>query len=397
LKGKEITLSIQRVMYGLSEIIVSYGLFKVTVPGWIWIDLHSLYSLGKQNNKSTTKVLDQTCVFNKAISIEDTYKRILLFSLSQPNVLRQKEVMQAYRFSEYFCSFLSISNEVVPGQRSQNIVMIEEDREPFQISTAAYISIKSKVIFLNFTKIAIQIKKKKKATKKNIDRFGTVNLEVSAIDKMPLEFIEIIELNWAGFVVNNTAPFSDRLDRSFAIGLALSHKLLSSEKPDLNTDSEIEYISETSSDKTLSLKSNSNDILSVGSLISLKKLEDAYSNRSIGVISRISMATVESSVDFEVQLLGEYINAAIINIISKDNDESEDIPVLFYIAQNDKNNRSYLILDSFSLKNDDIVRLDLFDKEIMVVLRKRKNIGLGYWRFECRRIKDQMQEAYSFT
>lgn len=392
LKGKEITLAVQRVMRCLSEIIVSCYLLKVPVPGWVWIDVHSLFRLSETISKSTVKVSDQSCVFNKTTSIEDTYKQILLLSLAQPNGLRQKEVIQTYRFCEHFASILLINKEVVPGQRCQNIIITDGDRAPFQVNSAAYTAIDSAIIFLKFTKVALQLDKKKTVAKHLTARFSAINLDINVIDKLPLELIEYIELNWAGFTLNKTTPFSDRLDRNFAIGLAPTYELMTTLALDLNADTEMEYFAETSSDKSLILKSKVDDVLSVGSLISLRKPNEPHKKRAIGVISSISLASLESNADFEVKLLGEKIRAATISF-TPDGKASEDTSVLFYITQNGQDKRSYLITESFMLKNDDIVKLCIDDREFPVVLRKRNTIGLGYWQFECRRIKQQEQET----
>ena len=390
MKGKETTLAMQRLMRCLSEIIVSSYIMKVPAPEWVWIDLHSLYKMSEKIGKNTSKVQDQSCLFNKTISIEDTYKQMLLLSLTQPNGLSQKEVLQTYRFIEYFCSLLLIKKEMVPGQRCQNIIMSDEDREPFQVNTEAYAAINSQVSFLNFTKVSLQLSKKKKASEHLTARFSAINLDVNAVDKLPLELIKYIEQNWAGFTKTTTAPFPDRLDRNFAIGLVPTYELLTTPALDLEPKTDLEHFAETSSDKTLILNSKVHDVLSVGSLISLRKSDDEYNKRAIGIVTRIAMTSLASNIDVEVTLLGDKVKAAIISY-AKHSQAFEDAQVLFYIAQKTLGIRSYLIMESFLLKNDDIVQLNVDNREFPVVLKKRKNIGLGFWQFECRRIKEQEQ------
>ena len=64
-----------------------------------------------------------------------------------------------------------------------------------------------------------------------------------------------MELKGAGVAPNITTPFSDRIDRNFSIGLASTCALINSLTLDVKADSEMEYFAETSSDKTLTLKS----------------------------------------------------------------------------------------------------------------------------------------------
>ena len=99
LKGREAALAIQRVIRGLSEIIVSCHIMRVPVTDWVWIDLHSLYKLSNKLNKSINKVPDQSCSYSKTITIENTYKQILLLDLVQPSGLRQKEILLGYSSS----------------------------------------------------------------------------------------------------------------------------------------------------------------------------------------------------------------------------------------------------------------------------------------------------------
>ena len=41
------------------------------------------------------------------------------------------------------------------------------------------------------------------------------------------------------------------------------------------------------------------------------------------------------------------------------------------------------------LQESGVVRLYLNEKNFPIVLRSRKNIGLGYWQFECRQLGEQ--------
>jgi hypothetical protein len=55
-----------------------------------------------------------------------------------------------------------------------------------------------------------------------------------------------------------------------------------------------------------------------------------------------------------------------------------------------KNNepKSYFITDTFMLKTGDLIRLFVEHDEFSVILKNKKNIGLGYWQFECTKAPD---------
>ena len=61
---------------------------------------------------------------------------------------------------------------------------------------------------------------------------------------------------------------------------------------------------------------------------------------------------------------------------------------LIYGKKEEDGEKSYLIIESFIIKDGDIIRLFMKDEDFPIILRDRKNIGLGYWQFECRRIEE---------
>jgi phage major head subunit gpT-like protein len=50
----------------------------------------------------------------------------------------------------------------------------------------------------------------------------------------------------------------------------------------------------------------------------------------------------------------------------------------------------YIITDTFMLKDEDVLRIHVINSEsYSATLKNRKNVGLGYWQFECVRIKEK--------
>ena len=176
------------------------------------------------------------------------------------------------------------------------------------------------------------------------------------------------------------------MNRYFSIGLASTFELLTS----LNPHPNIEFLTETTSDKSLSLNSKAPGIVSIGSLISLRKSDQPQNIRSFGVITRITVGFLESNVDFEIQILSERVIPATFIDKSMEADE-EHKQALFFIKRSGQEDKSYLIIESFMLKNGDTISLFIEDESFPVILTDKKNIGLGYWHFECRKLAEEIQ------
>ena len=53
------------------------------------------------------------------------------------------------------------------------------------------------------------------------------------------------------------------------------------------------------------------------------------------------------------------------------------------------------------LKEGDVIRMTMNNETFPIILRDRKNIGLGYWQFECRRLEEhsiqgERKKGYDF-
>ena len=87
-----------------------YQLYR-DVPKNAWIELHTLYLLTEQYNIGQASVEDRE---NKAVhhtTLSDSYKRILLLSRAQPNMLRQLELEQLFQVLEQWSGKTSIIRE----------------------------------------------------------------------------------------------------------------------------------------------------------------------------------------------------------------------------------------------------------------------------------------------
>ena len=100
--------------------------------------------------------------------------------------------------------------------------------------------------------------------------------------------------------------FPDRLDRYFAIGLETSYEILKTATNALPIESE--YLAESSSDRALSCRFKKEGLISIGSLVSFRKINAPHNERALGVVSKIIMPKQKNkSLDFELQVIAEHI------------------------------------------------------------------------------------------
>ena len=93
--------AIQRAMHAVAEHALVYYQTYVSLPAFIWSDLHQLYfcavqlgiqNLNVQSRKAELENASATVNANLNISIENTYKHALLMSLADPQHLVQKDI-----------------------------------------------------------------------------------------------------------------------------------------------------------------------------------------------------------------------------------------------------------------------------------------------------------------
>jgi phage major head subunit gpT-like protein len=73
----------------------------------------------------------------------------------------------------------------------------------------------------------------------------------------------------------------------------------------------------------------------------------------------------------------------------------KDVPqkALFYSAKELEYEKNYIITNTFMLKDSDVIRIFMNSEDFPVVLSNRKNVGLGYWQFECRRVAEKSKSV----
>lgn len=398
-QGKNAALAIQRCIKGLSSIVVSHFIMGMPIPDWVWIDLHSLYSLSVTIKNSTTKVPNDASHSSRTSSPEDCYRQILLLSLADPTGLMQKEILLVYSFIETVGSLIALKKEPVSGQQIQCVVLTDEDKAP-QYQFEANSKNESLMLYLDFTKLFKALKQKEKLINAVEARFSSMHVLKNDIGKPSAELLDYLEQRWMGVDLQGVPFFSDRTDRYIAVGLEATHELQNALESVGEKD--MEFLVQSASDRLLSGIFNKTGVLSVGSLVSFRKADSPEHKRSLGIVNKVIVDKQSGRINFGMQLLAHQSIA--ITYVPLD-ESSKDIAQkgLFYSARELEYEKNYVITNSFMLKDDDVIRMFMNNENFPVVLSNRKNVGLGYWQFECRRVAEknkpiplQAKKGYDF-
>ena len=390
LQGKTTALVIQRTVEGLSSIVISHYMMSSAIPDWIWIDLHSLYRLSVKLSKHTTKISDQGGMFGGR-TVEDRYKQILLLSLAYPSGLMQKEFLQVYQFAEKVSELVQIERNPIADQDVQCSILTDEDLAPSFSPTVTEFHDKhsdSARIYLNLGKLHKVIKQADKYCSKDEARFSSLELRANPDpnQKLSAELFDYLMQRWHGKEPQGTAFFVDRLDRYVAIGLEATHELQDLTLP--NVEAGLEILAETYSDRALTCKFEKDGVLSIGSLISFRKTNEPPHQRSLGVACKILLPKQDNKLIFELTLITP-MSFSVSYVHLDAPPDAEHKKALLYGVKSHEGERSFIIMESFMIKDGDILRMFMGHENFPIILMGRKNIGLGYWQFECRRIEEK--------
>ncbi|CAG1020527.1 Cyclic-di-GMP receptor FimW [Patescibacteria group bacterium] len=415
-QGKNTALALQRCIKGLSSIVVSHFIMGMPIPDWVWLDLHSLYKLSVKIEKNSIKVSNDMYQASKTSSAEDCYLQILLLSLVEPTGLMQKEILLVDNFIETICSLVSLRSTPVQGNTLQCLVFNDEDKPPvYQLGSATKKD--GSVLYIDFTKLQKVFEHKERLIDVTEARFSSVQMQKNTTGKLAAELLDYLEQRWAGVSLQGEPLFSDRLDRYIAIGLAATLEL--QDVTDASIDKkDLEFLVQSESERLLSCVFNQTGVLSVGSLVSFRKTDMPEHERLLGVIDKVIVARQTGKIIFGVKLLTPEFTSVDYNQFDANAPETPPAPVtppktaaesskkdtaknaansaptpapeplkkgLFYT----NNEQEYLITDTFMLKDEDTLRIHLHNDSFSVSLKNRKNVGLGYWQFECIRLKEK--------
>ena len=402
-QGKSTALALQRCIKGLSGIVISHFIMGMPIPDWVWMDLHSLYKLSVKIDKNAIKIASDTNQIAKSNSPEDCYLQILLLSLVDPTGLMQKEILLVDRFIETIISLVSLKSTPMCGYSMQCVVFTDEDKPPFYQENVTSKK-DSSVLYIDFSRLQKVLEHKEKLIDITDARFSSVQMQKNTDGKLTGELLDYLEQRWAGISLQGEPLFSDRLNRYIAIGLASTLDL--QDVTDVRDKKALEFLAQSESDKLLSCVFIQTGVLSVGTLVSFRKTDMLEHNRLLGVVDKIVVTKQSGKIIFGMKLIAP-------QFISVEYNQFFDPPVsngsgtasnsttsnnsatqatidlkkgLFYAT----NEQEYIITDTFMLKDDDTLRIHPANNEsFSATLKNRKNVGLGYWQFECIRIREK--------
>lgn len=376
-QGKHAALAIQRTIKGLSSIVISHFIMGMPVPDWVWIDLHSLYKLSVKIKKDTTKIANDINQANKTSTPEECYLQILLLSLADPTGLMQKEIPLVYGFIETIVSLVSLKNMAISGLQIQCIISTDEDKAPhFELNTKNDLS----ALYLDFTGLIKAFTQKEKLISTTEARFSSVHVVKKNSSKPTAELLDYLEQRWSGIDLQGAPLFSDRLDRYIAVGLASTFDLQTLSNKDNEAD--MEFLVHSASDRLLSGVFNKTGVFSVGSLVSFRKTDMPKHKRSLGIVNKIVVTKQSGKINFGMQLLAkDSLPVSYHQLDAQENKVSQK--GLLYTIKEENIEKNLIITDNFMLKDGGAILMFMNNENLPMDLGNRKNIGLGYWQFEC--------------
>ncbi|MDD5276698.1 MAG: hypothetical protein PHR16_11530 [Methylovulum sp.] len=389
-QGKIAALSIHRSIKGLSDIVISYFIMGMPIPDWIWMDLHSLYKLSVKIKKNNTQVpLNDLVQNHKTTSTpEECYLQVILLSLADPTGLMQKEIKLVYDFIESISALVSLKSKPVANQALQCLILVGDDKPPYFETLTNPVEkgadeFPAAVLYIDFTQLYQAFDQGKIPFNATQARFSRMRSVENRDDKITTELLDYLEQRWEGIELKSSPLFSDRLDRLFAIGLMPLFKLQEQENTPAGDDC-LEFLGHSVSAQLLSCVFKQSGVLSVGSLVSFRKVDGPGHMRILGVVNKLVVDKEIGKISFGLQFLADQlISATYLDSHSRPYDHPKN--ALLYHCK-ERKSKSYIIVDSFLLKEDEVIRLFIEQGEISIMLKKKKNIGLGYWQFECMKV-----------
>lgn len=390
-QGKNLTLALQRCIKGLSSIVVSHFLMGMPIPDWVWIDLHSLYKLSVSLKKESVKVADITNLSIKSSTPEECYRQILLLYLSRPTGLMQKEILQVYGFIETLFPYFSLSSTAIESQQMQFVISTDEDKPPL-VQIDMHGKRHSATLFMDLTRLLKVLEKKEKYSNQGQTRFTSMHILKNQVDTPTIELVEYLEQRWMGIELQKTAIFGDRLDRYLSIGLVPAYNFQHSSSPrNEEHDADQEMLVHSESDRLLYCVFEKSGVLSVGNLISFRKADQPMHKRSLAVINELIVAKQNGKISFGVNFLTNNYQA-VNYVMANASDIDQFGKGLFYNADEQFEDASFLIVDNYMLKEGELIKMRRNQENIYLILKDKKNVGLGYWQFECQRVAAKIEK-----
>jgi hypothetical protein len=240
--NKTLSTAICRAINYLSKMLLHSSEVYEPCPKNLWYEAHQLYLFAENKKITGTTVIDKEKK-QKKLTIENSYKQILLFSLARPIALRQRDSERI--FSELFewSKYATIHRETDANQIDHVFCMrIGEDSAPNYL-TRNDLTEDTTIRILDASKLVSHVKN-------IIEELGKQKQKLAVGDDIPLQTLMALAESW-GISAKRRFSRADRHEHiNVAIGLSRAAKAIQeSLKPEGSYDTKSGFVRTSASTK----------------------------------------------------------------------------------------------------------------------------------------------------
>ncbi|MBI3187954.1 MAG: hypothetical protein HYZ31_08860, partial [Gammaproteobacteria bacterium] len=132
--SKHLLIACERVLHYFSEMLLRYSQIYTEHPKGAWWDIHQVYAYAELKRIHQKTVKDSE-LKSGSTTVEEMYKQILLFSLAQPNAMRQSDADRVFKSMPDWAQRTAISIKPITSNSNRNYcVLLNSDLPPSCIS-----------------------------------------------------------------------------------------------------------------------------------------------------------------------------------------------------------------------------------------------------------------------
>lgn len=391
-QGKAIPVYIERILSGLSQILIVRYLLHIPTPDWIWLDIHSLYRLAEEKGKEAIKIKENSKLFGSQATIALLYKQILLLCLADPYGMNQREILEIYYEISNWGSAANLLTTVPTQDKGLCVVYLDEDKPPvWEQSLDNLDDSDSRFMILELSPLVQKLSGLMQSVDPTIGRFDLIQKPVDGSLTVSHSLLEYLLDQWSGNSAEPMTLYQDKKPRLLSIGLKATHQQLN---PPTNPEEKIlgDWLVTINDDQSMRCEFDQAEQISIGSLVSSKRVDIENAKRIMGVVRRIWMERLDGAVHFEILVLTSQVIAAGIQPIKAKKDLQVYQRVLLFFTDSEVDKKGRVILETQKLKNGSRVQLLMQSDTVTVALNNRCNVGIGYTQFDCTPIAEEKRE-----
>jgi len=239
---KTLSTAICRAINYLSEKLLRSSEVYEPCPPNLWRDAHQLYAFAESRALAENIVIDKERKIEK-ITIENSYKQILLFSLARPIALRQRDSERIFNELFEWSKYASIQREASKNMVDDIFCMrIHEDTAPRHLAEAD-LATDVTIRTLNTNKLVAHIETL-------IAEKSKQKQKITLGEDIPLETLNTLVASWGTIAKRRFSRADHSGGINVAIGLSHSAKAIrNSLKTDENFDTKSGFVRTSASTK----------------------------------------------------------------------------------------------------------------------------------------------------